>query len=178
MLTALATRVITGWMSAPVYEIVQKAALGVGGIGPGVYDSLDARMVKAPANIMVAYEQASYFVAIGVLRALKNDEKGAVTALQNALGRIQAEGAATNEEVNWICEMTGMLCPAGGSGAVLQTAINDIERSGLNSDDSLTLTAILKANKFGFQMKQAVPVIVAIGAGALIGTLIYRWRRG
>jgi hypothetical protein len=153
--------------------MVAEAQAGVS-VGPSVYDSLDSRMTSAPKNLMVAYEQALYFLAIGVRRALR-DNNPTSTSLSQALSRIGTDANAVHDQVTWLCTTTGMMCPSGGSGAVLQEAIDEIERSGLSPDDVIQITTHLKSNKRWFQIRQALPFVV--GTLVLGGAAAWWWRR-
>jgi hypothetical protein len=153
--------------------MVAEAQAGVS-VGPSVYDSLDSRMTSAPKNLMVAYEQALYFLAIGVRRALR-DNNPASTSLSRALDRLKVDGDAVHAQVTWLCSTTGVMCPSGGAGAVLQEAIDAIERSGLSLDDMIQITTHLKSNKRWFQLRQALPFVV--GTLVLGGAATWWWRR-
>lgn len=153
--------------------MVMAARSGVS-IGASVYGELDARMVRAPGNVMVAYEQALYFLALAARRAMREGQSDAADFLLNALDRTMAEGDAVEAEVNWFCRTLGVACPSGGSVQVLQEAIDAIQGSGLNLDDSTQLASILRSNKWALQIKQALPLIAATGIGVVVGTWWYR----
>lgn len=155
--------------------MVMSARAGVS-IGPDVYDQMDSRMTHMPKNVMVAYEQALYFVALAARRAMRNNEP-AVSALLRSLDSLQADADAVSAKVNWICTTTGVACPSGGSANVLQQAIDAVEHSGINLDDRTQICAVLKANRRAVQFRQVLPVLAAVGVGALAGTWWLR-RRG
>jgi hypothetical protein len=156
-------------------SMVLAARTGVS-VGTSAYDTLDARMVQAPSNVLVAYEQATYFIALAARRALREDETAAATALQSALSAVAAESDAVSAKVNWFCRTIGVACPRGGSVRVLREAAEAIELSGLNVDDRTQIVNILDSNRRALQLKQAVPLIVTAGVGLAFGTWWYHKR--
>jgi len=52
--------------------------------------------------------------------------------------------------------------------------VSMVEDSGLNPDDMVQITSILSSNRRSFLIKQAIPAVVAVGAGVALGVW---WRR-
>ena len=178
MLESLATKALYGWTSnSNISTMAKAAASGVryGNTGIGMYDQLDPTMVVGPRNVLKAYEQAVYFVSVATLRALDEGERGAARYLQTVLGELQDDAAETYEKVNWVCSTFGVACPTSGSTEVLDRAITAVRMSGLNADDANMIERIIGSNKTSFYLRQAIPVIATVGAGAVLGTLLYRW---
>lgn len=153
-------------------QMAAAAQAGVS-VGPEVYNTLAPRMTKAPSDLMVAYEQAVYFIALAARRALRNRETQASSTLLNALAQVQAEGDQVHQDISWACSTLGVFCPSRGGGEVLSDAIDVIESSGLNSDDMITITSILRANKRAYQFLQVLPYLAVAGVSTL--TLLW-WR--
>jgi len=160
--------------------MVYKAQAG-SGIEPGVYEELDYRMTKPPKNLMEAYEQASYFVAIAALRARRLEEEGNPAAghtfLLAQLNSLVQEAQRAKDDVGMVCSWTGLWCPVRGSGAVLNDAIEVIEDSQLPDEERVRMTTILRKSKRAVQFRQAVPWLVLVGVGAAAGTYWYRKSR-
>lgn len=143
-------------------------------VGSSAYDELPQNMTEAPGTILKAYEQATYFVALGARRAMRENNAAASDYLLTELDRLLDEEEAVQDETNWLCSLVGVGCPKGGSGKVLQEAIEVVEDSGLNPDDMVQITSILSSNRRSFLIKQAIPAVVAVGAGVALGVW---WRR-
>lgn len=142
--------------------------------GSTAYAELEPRMTRAPTDVLVAYEQASYFLALGARRAQREGETTAQTALLNELTLLLADAADLKERVSAICLYTGTFCPSKGSAQVLSDAADAIEASGLNVDDAARITAILRGNARSVQLKKLLPVIGLIGIAAIAGSFWYR----
>lgn len=151
------------------------AAKSGASLSSAIYSQLDPRMTSAPADLMVAYEQAIYFVALAARRAMR--EQVNTDGIFRDLAQIEAEAEAARAEVTWLCTMTGVNCPSGGAGGVLQDAIDAVERSGLGSDDVVQITSILNSNMWYFQLKRAAPVAAAALLGVGVGVWWWRSRR-
>lgn len=145
-------------------------------IGPDIYQKLDPRMVVAPENLNVAFEQAVYFVALAARRALRESNVPAYETLMTGLEDIVTRAEAEYGNTSWMCTISGWGCASGGAAEVLGQALQIVELSGLNVDDEVQISAILAGNKRAVQIKQAVPVIAAVAVGAVIGTIIYQVR--
>ena len=158
------------WLADDTMSLAAKGGVSV---GPEVYNNLNPVMTKAPSDLMVAYSQAVYFIALAARRALRNRESEVSARLLQALSQVESAGSAANQEVNWMCSTTGTFCPGRGGGEVLGDAIDAIENSGLNSDDTITITSILKANKRAYQFLQALPYLAVVG----VSTLTFFWWR-
>lgn len=161
---------VSDWLADDTMSAAAHAGVSV---GPEVYNTLNPAMIKAPSDLMVAYSQAVYFIALAARRAMRNRESDAATRLLAALSQVEAAGTAANLEVGWVCSTTGVFCPGRGGSEVLGDAIEAIETSGLNSDDTITITSILKANKRAYQFLQALPYLAVAG----VSTLTFLWWR-
>jgi hypothetical protein len=168
----VATSTVSSWLADD--SMVLAAQSGVS-IGADIYEQLDSRMTHTPSSVMVAYEQAAYFLALAVRRALR--EGTPTSVLTQALSRIGAEAEAASDDVSWMCRSTGYGCPSGGSVSVLNDAIDAIEAANLPQDDEVQLLSLLKSNRWGVQVRQAVPVGVAILSGLAAGAWWYHKRR-
>ncbi len=151
------------------------------GAGPEIYEELEPRMTKPPKDLMEAYEQASYFVAIAALRARRLEEEGNPAAghtfLLAQLNALVQEVERAKDDVGMICSWTGYWCPVRGSGAVLDDAIEVIEDSQLPDEERVRMTTILRKSKRAVQFRQAVPWLVLVGVGAIAGTYWYQKNR-
>lgn len=162
---------ITSWMADDTMVLAAKTGTS---LGPSIYDEIPARMTTAPGDVTEAYEQATYFVALAIRRALREGNSAAADALQADLDQLLVEGDAVRDETGWMCSTLGVGCPRGGSAPVLQDAIEAVETSGLGQDDVVQISTILASNRRSFLVWQAVPVVVAVGLGATVGLW---WRR-
>lgn len=157
--------------------MVGLAQRGVG-VEPNVYASLEPRMTKTPDDLMVAYEQASYFVAIALRRAIwladEGNDSGSIPFLSAELTVLSDEAAEAGRKAGFICRSTGLWCPARGSVGVLSDAISVIEDAGLPAEERVQLTAPLKKSRRKVQIRQAVPWVVLAGAG---GAAAWYWTR-
>lgn len=168
---SLVTSAITDWLTDK--SMIVSAQTGIS-IGIGAYDEIPARMKTAPRNLMGAYEQAVYFLALAARRAMRGEES-AQTPLLQGLNVLLAEASLADDRSSLLCSLTGIGCPTRGSGAVLQEAIDIVEQSGLNPDDVQQIVSILAYNKRIFQLWQAAPYLVLVAAGAAAGT--WWWHR-
>lgn len=167
-----AAETVSSWLADE--SMVLAARSGVSA-SPAIYAEIDSRMERAPSNLMVAYEQAVYFVALAARRALR--ERLPTEGLMAALNRLDDEAGAAKAGMTWLCTIAGVGCPAGGAGEVLQHAIEVVEDSGLGTDDVVQITTILRSNRWGFQIRRAAPVIVSGLLGVSIGVWWWRSRR-
>lgn len=161
---------ISGWLADDTMSLAAKAGVSV---GPEVFNTLNPVMTKAPSDLMVAYSQAVYFISLAARRAMRNRETDVASRLLAALNQVEMAGEAAFREANTLCTTTGLFCPGQGGGAVLGDAIEAIESSGLNPDDMITITSILKANKRAYQFLQALPYLAVAG----VSTLTFFWWR-
>jgi hypothetical protein len=142
-----------------------------------IYNELEPRMTKAPSDLMVAYEQAAYFIAVGARRADYDGNDQASDYLLAQLTALNEEASAVEEKISLLCSYGGVMCPKGGSAKVLSHAIEAIESSDLSSDDQARIVTILKSNKRAVQIRRAIPWIALVGVGAAAGTWWWRSRR-
>lgn len=163
--------VMTSWLADDAMVLAAQAGTS---IGSGIYEELNPRMVQAPRSVVVAYEQAAYFLALGARRALREGNSAAADVLLTELDRVLAEGNEIKGETTFLCRTAGVACPRGGAGRVLADAAEVIETSGLNPDDAIQIESALRTNRRSFLILQALPVIGAVGLGAVIGTWWYR----
>ena len=147
------------------------AAMSGAGIGPEAYDEIPDRMAKAPKDMMEAYEQATYFVALAARRAADMEDESTKIFLQAQLQQLSKEGTAAQEGTNFICSKTGYWCPVRGSGRVLADTIQIIEDSSLPDEERVMMTTILRKSRRAVMIRQAIPWVIALGLGA--GT--YYW---
>lgn len=167
----MVTGALTDWLTDK--SMIVSAQTGIS-VGTGAYDEIPARMKTAPRDLMGAYEQAVYFLALAARRAMRGEES-AQTPLLQGLNVLLAEASLADDNASVLCSLTGFGCPTRGSGAVLQEAMDIVEQSGLNPDDASQICSILAYNKRVFQLWQAAPYLVLVAAGAAAGT--WWWRR-
>jgi len=160
---------VTSWLADDSMVLAARSGIST---SPAIYSELDPRMTSAPSNLMVAYEQAVYFIALAARRAMR--EKLPTTSLFSSLAQVEAEANAVSEGATWLCTIAGVGCPAGGAGLVLEHAATAIEGSGLGVDDVVQLTSILRRNKWSFQLRRALPVLASGLLG--IGVGVWWWR--
>jgi hypothetical protein len=157
-------------------SMVAEAKIG-SGIGPGIYHELPDETTEAPKDTLEAYDQALYFVALASRRARQEEETSAATYLMSVLEDLEAGRADAEEDVHFLCRYVGVGCPKGGQAAVLAEAINAVETSGLNIDDTTQITRILRRNRLNAQLRQAAPIVAAVGIAGLVGYALYRRRQ-
>ena len=157
---------VTSWLADDTMVLAARAGTS---IGPSIYDELPSRLTRAPKSVSAAYEQATYFVALGARRAMREGETTATNLLLADLDQLLAEGEVVSQEVNFFCQLTGFGCPRGGAGRVLADAIDAIEDSGLNADDVLQITTYLKANRRALIVQRAVPIAAVLGVSVAAG---------
>ena len=162
---------VTGWLADDTMIFAAQSGTS---IGPSAYDELPSRMVRAPKSVSAAYEQATYFVALAARRAMREGESASVNMLLADLDQLLAEGEVVSQEVNLICQLTGVGCPRGGAGRVLSDAIEAIEDSGMNTDDILQINTYLKANRRALLVQRAIPIAAVLGVSVVAGLW---WRR-
>lgn len=176
-LSAASSAVTTAmsWMADDT--MVGFAQRGVG-VETSVYDALEPRMTKAPDDLMVAYEQAAYFVAVALRRALwladEGRDTGSIPFLTAQLSILTGEASEAEGKVGLLCRTTGLWCPTRGTVGVLSDAISVIEDAGLPAEERVQLTAPLKKSRRKVQIRQAVPWVVLAGAG---GAAAWYWTR-
>lgn len=161
---------VTSWLADDTMVLAAQAGTS---IGPSIYDELPSRLTRAPKSVSAAYEQATYFVALAARRAMREGETASSNLLMADLDQLLAEGEVVSGEVNLFCQLTGFGCPRGGAGRVLADAIDAIEDSGLNTDDTLQITTYLKANRRSLIVQRAIPIAAVIGVGVAAGLF---WR--
>lgn len=164
---------VSSWVADDSMAAAARAGLG---IGSDVYSMLDPRMVRAPVSTNEAYEQAIYFVAIGVRRAISLGSPSR-SSLEVGLNTLISQASDAADDSGFICNTTGYLCSNRGAAHILGEAIDIINSSGLAIDDRQQLVSILGGNKWAVQVKQAVPTLIAVGVGAVIGTWLYQRRQ-
>lgn len=142
-------------------------------IGDGAYAQIPSQMLSRPSSLLVAYEQAVYYIALGIRRALRESNTMAAAHLSTVLQEFEDEEAQVAAEVTWLCTMTGLSCPKGGSAQVLSAAIQAIEDAGLSEDDRVQLTAPLRSNLWGVRVRSAAPAVIAVGLGAAVGAWFF-----
>lgn len=157
---------VMSWAADDTMVLAAQAGTSV---GPSFYDGLDSRMTRPPKSVSEAYEQATYFVALAARRAMREGESGASNLLLADLDQFLAEGEVVSGEVNWLCQWTGVGCPRGGATRVLADAIDAVEESGLNADDTLQITTYLKSNRRSLLVQRAVPVAAVLGISVAVG---------
>ena len=156
------------WMAD---DAMVMAAQSGHGIGPEAYDAIPLRMKGLPQSVMVAYEQAAYFVALGLRRAIANGNAYAEAQLSAQLDALLAEADEASDEVTAFCSMTGFGCPVRGSYAVLGDANEALRLSGLEISDSDEIRSYLKRARLGIVVRTAAPA-VAVAAGT---TFLLLW---
>jgi hypothetical protein len=161
----------SGWFADETMVVSAKAGVSV---GPSAYDTIPSSLLRAPRNLLAAYDQATYYVALGARRAMREGETQAANALLSDLDQLVAEGTTIEGDVGWVCSTLGVGCPRGGSARVLADAIDAVDSSGLNAGDTVEIRSRLVGNRRELQLRQALPVVAAIGAGVAFGMW---WRR-
>lgn len=159
--------VATSWLAD---DTMVMAAMAGTSVGPSVYDELDRRMTRAPRGVPEAYEQATYFVALGARRAMREGNEAAADVLLSELDGLLAEGESVRGEVGWTCSITGYGCPRGGSVRVLGDAIRAVDESGLNPDDALQLRSFLVRNRNSLIVRRAIPVVAVLAGSIALGS--------
>jgi hypothetical protein len=158
------------WMADDT--MVGFAQRGVG-VETSVYDDLEPRMTKAPDDLMVAYEQAAYFVAVALRRAVwladEGRDTGSIPFLTSQLSILTGEASEAEGKVGLLCRTTGLWCPTRGTVGVLNDAIKVIDDAGLPEEERVQLVTPLKKSKRSVQIRQAVPWVVLVGVGGVAG---------
>lgn len=170
------TSTFTSWLAddAMVIGALGNSFLSPVGVSTSVYANLDPRMTRTPANAMVAYEQAAYFVALATRRAINMGATGAKTYLSSSLRQILADGEAAADRTNFVCRTTGYLCPVRGALTALNAAIEAISESTLPQDEVLRILPILRRSRRMLLLRLALPWAGLIALGAVAGTYWYR----
>lgn len=142
-----------------------KATVGYSA-GKEVYDNLDTRFLVAPKGPQEAYDHAAYWLSVAAARADYEGEKEAQNRLFLAMQEMQTARA---DNVGVMCSVTGLGCGENTTPQILQSALDEIEHSGLNQDDRIILTSYIKKSKNAVAVRRALPkiAIAAVGIGVI-----------
>ncbi len=170
---AAAQKVVSDYAPAAI-------SLAVGAsIGPDGYTSVPEEMKAMPSDIMQAYAQAMFWTSFAAKRAAFDHNAGAQTTILSFYALLAQEAGKASPPwstaAGLACHTTGYGCPTRGRVQVLQDSANAIRTSSLAQGDKDKITAVLLSAKRSVQFREALPLLLSVSAGALIGR--WAWRK-
>lgn len=172
---AASTPVVLDWLTGGGGSPMVEAAEEGKPVGVEAYVGVPRTMRIAPLTLLDAYEQAAYFVALGIRRAIANGNTLAENNLRAQLAVILAEGDAHRDSRTAICSAAGgLFCRRGGSFGVLGNADEALRMSSLEISDSDKIRAFIRTNRRLLTLRTVLPVTLGLG---LVGAILWRSTR-
>ena len=163
------------WLTGDGGSSMVEAAEAGTPVGVEAYVAVPRPMKIAPLTLLDAYEQAAYFVALGIRRAIANGNTLAENNLRAQLAAILAEGDAHRDSRTAICSAAGgLFCKRGGPFGGLGDADEALRMSALEISDSDKIRDFIRTNRRLLTLRTVVPVTLGLG---LIGAIIWRSAR-
>lgn len=162
--------IVTDWLMSDGSSMVEAAEAGTP-VGTEAYVAIPSSMKIAPLTLLDAYEQAAYFVALGVRRAIADGNTLAENNLRAQLSAILAEGDAHRDSRTAICSAAGgLFCKMGGSFKVLGNADEALRMSALKIEDSDKIRGFIRTNRRLLTLRTALPIGLGL---VLIGGIVW-----
>lgn len=148
------------------------AQLGTG-VGPDAYSKIPEVMLKKPLGLRGAYEQAYFFTVLAAQRAIRlEDEKkvpfGTARVFFSQLINLSKQVIIANSSSDGLCDQFGYGCPIPSGSSILASTIRLIGSSDLPATDKDTMIKMLRHNRSGLMLQQALPWVALFGVGSLI----------
>jgi len=161
------------WMADDAMVLAAQSGQG---IGPEAYNNIPMRIRAPPPSLLVAYEQAAYYIALALRRAIDNNNSFAQSYLSEQLAAVLADGEAQAEGSSAFCRTVGggfPTCRMRGSYAVLGKANEAIRLSSLEIDDGDAIRFFIKRIRLIIVVRTTAPVV---GLAAGTAFLVYWFR--